>query len=80
MAHDGKSVSADPTTTIDVLPFAGRPVPVTPTGPAYQPTSPDDEVGLYLLALHMIPGPHTITGTPPQVPDLDTEVPAGATP
>jgi hypothetical protein len=60
-AYHGKAWTADSETYADALVDVGKPVPVTPTGPVYTPTGPDDAAGLYLLALQLVPGPLTIT-------------------
>lgn len=80
VAQDDKgALTADAETEVDGMAFAGRPVPITPTGPTYTPTGDDDPVWWFLLALHQLPGKHTITGTPPPVPpaaagDVDQDV------
>jgi hypothetical protein len=61
-------LDCDDRTFVDLAGQVGRPVPVTPTGPSYTPLSDSDPVWQYLMALHVIPGPWTITGTPPPVP------------
>lgn len=70
--------TADPDTARYVRELAGLPVLMTPTGPAYTPAGPDDPTGLYLLALAIVPGPLTITGTPPPTPDGPTVSPGVA--
>ncbi|MEE2041271.1 hypothetical protein Q8791_29005 [Nocardiopsis sp. CT-R113] len=62
--------SADPTTTAEAGPFLGGPVPLTPTGPIYEPTGPDGtEVAVFLGAVASIPYPVTVEGEPPAVPE-----------
>ena len=60
--------TADRITHQECVEQAGRPVPMTPTGPLYMPTGLLDEAWLYLQALRIIPGPVTVTGTPPDLP------------
>jgi hypothetical protein len=67
-AYDGQQWTADPVTYVDCAPLVGTPIPMTPTGPVYEPTGPDDDVGLYLLAVRRLPAPLTFTGTRPQLP------------
>lgn len=69
LAHSRSGiVTADPVTRVAVDGARGTPVLLTPTGPAYFPTSRDDEVGLYLHGLRTVPGPTEVSGTPPRVP------------
>lgn len=68
MSGDNGTWTADAATSALVRPFIGEPVLITPTGPAYTPKGTKDEVGHYLLALSLVPGPYTVTGTPPVVP------------
>lgn len=44
------------------------PAPMTPLGPQYDATGSNDQTWLYLAGRHLIPGPLTVTGTPPPVP------------
>jgi len=67
-------LDCDDATFADLTAFEGRAVPITPTGPAYAPLSATDPVWQYLVVLHVVPGPLTITGDPPSVP------PPGPTP
>jgi hypothetical protein len=61
-------VTADMATRIGLDAVRGRPVLLTPTGPVYEPTSRDDEAGIYLHGLAVVPGPVEVSGTPPAVP------------
>ena len=61
-------VTADSVTRVEVDMARGTPVNLTPTGPAYHPAGRDDEVGLYLHGLRIVPGPTEVSGTPPRVP------------
>ncbi|XTZ13923.1 hypothetical protein ACQSSU_20715 [Micromonospora echinospora] len=65
---EGGQMDGDDATFVEVLGAAGQPVLVTPTGPSYAPQSDTDPVWQYLMALHVVPGPLTITGNPPAVP------------
>jgi hypothetical protein len=60
---------------------ADRPsLPLTVTGPFHAVDGLEDEMGVFLLAIHTdaVPPPRTITGQPPKAPTVT--VPAGATP
>lgn len=61
-------ITADRDSRIELDGRRGQPLMMTPTGPAYHPMSRDDEVGIYLLALQVVPGPVEVTGEPPRVP------------
>lgn len=67
--HDGAGWAADPSTRLDVLVLNRGPQPLTPTGPFYEPTGPDDEIALFLVALGVVPAPQ-VSGTPPTVPTV----------
>lgn len=69
--HDGTVWTADPDTWLSMRAGAGQPVPVAPMGELYEPSSPTDPVGLYLLARRLVPGPVRVTGEPPAVPELE---------
>jgi hypothetical protein len=66
--HSGSAWSADPHTEALVREHAGAPVRIAPMGDLYAPTSPDDELGLYLLARQFVPAPHNVRGSQPAVP------------
>lgn len=68
---------ADPETAETIDRHAGEPVDTAPMAGVYDPPSTEDPVGLFLLARTAVPRPHTVTGTPPQVPP-PPPVPAGA--
>lgn len=61
-------ITADRDSRIELDGRRGQPVMMTPTGPSYHPKSRDDEAGIYLLALQVVPGPVEVTGDPPPVP------------
>lgn len=74
-------IEADPATLADLADLVDGPyqVALTVTGPFADVTSMEDELGVYLFAVQaVIPGPFTITGTPPAGPPAD--VPEEATP
>lgn len=59
---------ADPKTdlALDVLVFDGARLALTPTGPYYPASGPDDATATYLAGLAIL-GPATISGTPPTI-------------
>lgn len=61
-------VRADTASRIELDGRRGEPVSLTPTGPTYRPSGRDDEVGIYLHGLRIVPGPVEVTGDPPFVP------------
>lgn len=61
-------VTADRESRIALDGLRGQPVKLTPTGPTYHPSGRDDEVGIYLHALAVVPGPVEVSGEPPMVP------------
>lgn len=64
---DGDAWQADTTTEAELSPLLrfGAPVLATVTGPMYEPTDLDDDLGAFLHAIQIIPGPHRVTGDPP---------------
>lgn len=72
-------VDADLETLDTLTSWRGRPVPYGHPGEAYEPTEAADPVWVYLAALQAIPGPHTVTGSPPRMPSPPAaDYPAGA--
>ena len=67
LGEDGK-LDGDDATYVEMFAATGQSVLVTPTGPSYVPRSDTDSVWQYLMALRVVPGPLTITGDPPAVP------------
>lgn len=65
--YDGGAVTGDPDSLASVSVYAGQPVPLATMAGVYEPTDTADEVGLFLLARHLIPA-GTALGTPPEVP------------
>ncbi|WP_406298070.1 hypothetical protein OG948_21295 [Embleya sp. NBC_00888] len=64
--HTGQAWTADDQTTATLLVLGTGPQPLTPVGPIYEPTGPDDPVPLYLAALSVVPAPE-VSGDPPAV-------------
>jgi hypothetical protein len=62
-------LTADRETTMIVKVRSSGSVPLTPTGPLYEPTGPGDEIALFLAALGAIPAPQ-VSGTPPAMPTV----------
>lgn len=79
---DGGTYRADPETDLTLrVALADRTaVYATATGPAYTPTGPDDEFGVYLLARTLIPGSKLVGGIPPYRALLGSTTPKGITP
>lgn len=71
VAYDGTGWTADPQTEPVMRTSAGQPVPVAPMSEIYTPSSADDELGLFLAAQAILPGPRTVTGSAPAVPQPD---------
>lgn len=69
IAHDGAQWTADPDTRDLVLILRAGTQPLTPVGPFYEPTGPDDEVALFLAGLGAVPAP-AVAGDPPSLPTL----------
>ena len=66
-AEYGTEITADEETRSLLWSVEGGSPLLTPTGPVYEPTGPDDEVALYLFATQIVGAPR-ITGNPPEVP------------
>lgn len=66
--HDGTDWDADGVTAQRLTEGAARPVDVAPNAGVYRPTGPGDELGVFLLARAVMPGPVHIAGQPPAVP------------
>lgn len=74
---DAGQWTADTDTDADLTAWEGQPVALAVAGPNYQPTSRTDPVWTFLAARQSIPGPHTITGTPPTLPPVPSQDQAG---
>lgn len=66
--------TADPATDAEVTGWQleQAAMPVAFGGPEHQATGRNDPVWLFLAARKCIPGPHTVTGTPPALPAVPT--------
>ncbi|TMR97544.1 hypothetical protein [Nonomuraea basaltis] len=78
VAYDGSDWTSDPDTWADMVVRLDQPQPLTPTGPYYTPTGPDDEVAVYLRAVGVIAAAE-VSGDPPRVPmpEPDPDAPPG---
>lgn len=75
---DGLDADAATLDALEVQLEVGTPGRLTPTGPLYQPTGLDDELGVFLLVMQtdVMPGDREIIGSPPRGEAF--EVPEGA--
>lgn len=73
VAYDGSQWTSDPDTHATVRILRANPQPLTPVGPFYEPTGPDDDVALFLAAMGAVPAP-AVTGDPPALPTLPPHV------
>ncbi|WP_043468988.1 hypothetical protein [Kitasatospora sp. MBT66] len=60
---------ADPDSSALVRLLVTGPLALTPVGPYYDPTGPQDDVAVFLAAMSAVPAP-AVSGTPPQVPTM----------
>ncbi|MDH6625718.1 hypothetical protein M2271_003529 [Streptomyces sp. LBL] len=67
--YDGTQWTADPDTQSLLLIVRNDPQPLTPVGPVYTPTGPNDNVALFLAATGIVPTP-SVSGSPPAVPKV----------
>lgn len=69
VTHDGRGWTADPDTESVLRDRTGIPVSRGASAGVYTPTSPDDEVGVYLHAVDLLGG-SDITGSTPELPEI----------
>lgn len=60
---------ADPDSKDRVGSIKNGPLALTPVGPYYEPTGPDDETAVFIAAISVVPAP-AVSGSPPAVPTI----------
>lgn len=69
--YDGHHPSGDPATLALLTPRLGLPVSRGTSAGFYDPTGPDDPIGIWLHARDLLPpGVGTVTGAVPEVPPV----------